>query len=264
MMLSSSRGLGGGRERAAEECLLEAREKGREVAIIIDAFMASATTKAFFSSSPPPAAFRAALRTRLATSFRGVSSPPMKASRSRGGESSSTWSSTKGFIFWRKSSRDCRDNRSEWGSFFFFFFFAAEKRFLFHFLFLLLLSLPVFQLTTTMPDDDDSSSSFCSGDSSDDDSPSDRDWDDWGEGANGGGGENAHAAAAAANANNSDDEEETATTSLFDNSAVLPSASAALAHDAKEHGFDLVEFKKKVKRGSEREEKRLLERELRA
>lgn len=92
-----------------------------------------------------------------------------------------------------------------------------------------------------MPDDDDSSS--CSGASSDY-APSDRDWEDWGEGENGGGGENAHAAAA----NNSDgDEEETATTSLFDNSAVLPSASAALAHDAQEHGFDLVEFRKKVR-----------------
>ena len=90
-----------------------------------------------------------------------------------------------------------------------------------------------------MPSDDPSSSS---GASSDNDSPSDRDWDDWG----GDDDENA-AANASANANISDDEEETATTSLFDNSAVLPSASAALAHDAQEHGFDLIEFRKKVR-----------------
>ena len=89
-----------------------------------------------------------------------------------------------------------------------------------------------------MPDDDDSSSS-----SEDSCAPSDRDWDDWGEGENGGGEDASHAAAA----NSDGDEEETATTSLFDNSAVLPSASAALAHDAEEHGFDLVEFRKKVR-----------------
>lgn len=89
-------------------CLLEAREGGRREIVVIVAIieaMASATTIAFFSSSPPPAAFRDALRTRLATSFLGVRSPPMKASRSRGGESSS---STKGFIESRSEKLDSR------------------------------------------------------------------------------------------------------------------------------------------------------------
>ena len=85
-----------------------------------------------------------------------------------------------------------------------------------------------------MPDEDSSS---CSGASSDS-TPSDRDWDEWGEGEENGANTNAAAA-------NSDDEGET--TSLFDNSAVLPSASAALAHDAQKHGFDLLEFRKKVR-----------------
>ena len=94
-----------------------------------------------------------------------------------------------------------------------------------------------------MPDVDDSSS-CSSGATSDDDgsSPSDRDWDDWKEGQ-GAEASNTNAAVAAA----SDDNEETATASLFDSSVVLPSASAALAHDKRKHGFDLVDFRKKVK-----------------
>lgn len=80
---------------------------------------------------------------------------------------------------------------------------------------------------------------------SDDDFPSDGDWDDWG------GGGLASESAAAANADdddiNDDDFEETATASLFEKGVVLPSASAALAHDAAKHGFNLAEFKKKVK-----------------
>ena len=98
-----------------------------------------------------------------------------------------------------------------------------------------------------MPDDDSSSSSGASTDHA----PSDRDWDDWGDDDDN----------ATANANaNSEDEEETATTSLFDNSAVLPSASAALAHDAQEHGFDLLEFRKKVK-GAQRGSRNVYSRE---
>lgn len=124
---------------------------------------------------------------------------------------------------------------------------------IFPILFSFLVSLSPY-LSAAMPDDDSSSSSSFS-DSSSDGSPSDRDWDDWGEGE-------AVAASAADAAASSDvdadadaDAEETATTSLFDSSTILPSASAALEHDAKEHGFDLLEFRKKVKRVRRRSER---------
>lgn len=100
-----------------------------------------------------------------------------------------------------------------------------------------------------MPEDDSPSSS--SGISSDE-GPSDRDWDDWGEGDGQGGDAKALAAAIA---NSDDDDDETATPSLFDSSTVLPSVSAALAHDAEKHGFDLLEFRKKVKTVSRRGER---------
>lgn len=119
--------------------------------------------------------------------------------------------------------------------------FSLQKSRFFSFSFSVCVSVSLFNFI--MPDDN----SPCSSGTSSDGSQSDRDWDDWGEGE--GGEENGSAAANAAHANSDDDEEETVTTSLFDNSAVLPSASAALAHDVKEHGFDLVEFRKKVKKG---------------
>lgn len=60
--------------------------------------------------------------------------------------------------------------------------------------------------------------------------PSDDDWDDWG--ASGGDG--------------GDGDDDDAAVSLFDGT-VLPSAEAALAHDAGVHGFDLAAFRDKVK-----------------
>ena len=63
-------------------------------------------------------------------------------------------------------------------------------------------------------------------------SPSDDDWDDWG---------------ASTNPNDAGDGagDDDAAVSLFDG-RVLPSAAAALAHDAAEHGFDLAAFRSKV------------------
>jgi hypothetical protein len=47
--------------------------------------------------------------------------------------------------------------------------------------------------------------------------------------------------------NESDGADEEATRSLFDD-AVLPSVEAAIDHDAKAHGFDIREYRKRVRR----------------